>query len=67
LNVKRLLFTHLDEITHGGALLSLALHTQTPVSFLCNGQGVPEDIEPASATALSRLAWGEPLAAAAAV
>jgi flagellar biosynthesis protein FlhF len=66
MNPRRLLFTHLDEIAHGGGLLSLALQTQTPVSFLCHGQGVPEDIEPASNCLLSRLAWGEPSTAAAA-
>lgn len=66
MNPRRLVFTHVDEIAHGGGLLSLALQTQTPVSFLCNGQGVPEDIEPASNSLLSRLAWGEPSTAAAA-
>jgi len=36
------------------------------VSFLCAGQGVPEDIEPATRHALLRLIGAEPLAAAAA-
>jgi flagellar biosynthesis GTPase FlhF len=34
------------------------------VSFLCAGQGVPEDIEPATRLALHRLIGAQPLAAA---
>lgn len=61
-----LLFTHLDETTSCGGLLSLAIETGRPVSFLCAGQSVPEDIEAATRHALLRLIGAEPLAAAAA-
>lgn len=66
LRPSHLLFTHLDETTCCGGILSLAMETGRPVSFLCAGQSVPEDIEPASRHALLRLIGAEPLAAAAA-
>ncbi|HUA20079.1 MAG TPA: hypothetical protein VMB25_15125 [Bryobacteraceae bacterium] len=43
-----LLFTKLDETTSYGALLSAALETNEPISFLSTGQGIPEDLEPAT-------------------
>ena len=66
LRPSHLLFTHLDETTSCGGLLSLAIETGRPVSFLCAGQGVPEDIEPATHPALLRLIGSEPRMAAAA-
>ena len=63
---SHLIFTHLDETTSCGGILSLAIEIGRPVSFLCAGQGVPEDIEPATRLALLRLIGAEPLAAAAA-
>jgi flagellar biosynthesis protein FlhF len=63
---SHLIFTHLDETTSCGGMLSLAIETGRPVSFLCAGQSVPEDIEPATRHALLRLIGAEPLAAAAA-
>jgi len=66
LRPSHLLFTHLDETTSCGGLLGLAIETGSPVSFLCAGQSVPEDIEPATRQALLRLVGAEPLAAAAA-
>ncbi len=66
LRPARLIFTHLDETTCCGGILSLAMETGRPVSFLCAGQSVPEDIQPASRHALLRLIGAEPLAAAAA-
>ncbi len=65
LRPSHLLFTHLDETTSCGGLLSLAIETGRPVSFLCAGQGVPEDIEPATYPALLRLIGAEPRTAAA--
>jgi flagellar biosynthesis protein FlhF len=44
----RLLFTHLDEAESPGPLLETALRAGLPVSFLANGQQVPEDIDEAS-------------------
>jgi flagellar biosynthesis protein FlhF len=52
LNPDYLLFTKLDETESHGALLSVALQTARPLSFLTRGQAVPEDIEVASIGAL---------------
>jgi flagellar biosynthesis protein FlhF len=45
---SKLLFTHLDEAESYGPVLETALRSGLPVSFLTNGQQVPEDIEEAS-------------------
>jgi flagellar biosynthesis protein FlhF len=45
---SRLIFTRLDEAETLGALFGLAIRCEKPLSFLCNGQLIPEDIEPAS-------------------
>jgi flagellar biosynthesis GTPase FlhF len=47
-NPGKLIFTRLDETTSTAAVFSEAARTRRPVSFLCNGQSVPEDIRPAS-------------------
>lgn len=47
-NAGKLIFTRLDEATSTAAIFSEAARTQKPVSFLCRGQSVPEDIEAAS-------------------
>jgi len=47
-----LLFTKLDETDSQGAILSTALEADKPLSFFANGQNIPEDLEPASASAL---------------
>lgn len=43
-----LLFTRLDETGSAGSMFSLAARTGKPLSFLANGQQIPEDLEPAS-------------------
>lgn len=53
--VDRLLFTKLDETTSYGTLLNVADRTGIPLSYLTNGQKVPEDIEPADGAALANL------------
>jgi flagellar biosynthesis protein FlhF len=45
---SKLLFTHMDEAQGNGPVLETALRSGLPVSFLANGQQVPEDIEEAS-------------------
>jgi flagellar biosynthesis GTPase FlhF len=45
---SRLIFTRLDEAETLGAIFGLAIRCEKPLSFLCNGQLIPEDIEPAS-------------------
>ena len=47
-NPSKLIFTRLDETTSTASVISEAARTRRPVSFLCNGQSVPEDILPAS-------------------
>jgi flagellar biosynthesis protein FlhF len=49
---NRLLFTKLDETESFGPLLSEAVRTGKPVSFLTNGQAIPEDLEPATSERL---------------
>ena len=66
LRPSHLVFTHLDETACYGAVLSLAIESGRPVSFLCAGQSIPEDIEPATRSGLLRLIGGEQLAAMAA-
>jgi len=45
---SKLLFTHMDEAEGYAPVLETALRSGLPVSFLANGQQVPEDIEEAS-------------------
>ena len=49
-----LLLTKLDESTGLGNLLPLLRDGQPPLSYLTNGQNVPDDIEPANARRLAR-------------
>ena len=44
----KLIFTRTDETTSAASIFSEAVRTQRPVSFLCCGQSVPEDIQAAS-------------------
>ena len=43
-----LIFTRLDETDSLGSMFCEAVRSETPVSFLCDGQLVPENMEPAS-------------------
>ena len=52
-NFEYLLFTKLDETTSPGSIVSAALEAEKPVSYLTRGQSIPEDLEPASASALT--------------
>ena len=47
-----LLFTKLDETDSYGALISAALEAGKPLSFLANGQNMPEDLEAANPSVL---------------
>ncbi len=52
----RLIITKLDEgVGSVGALLSVVARAARPISYLTNGQRVPDDIEPADALRLARL------------
>ena len=41
----KMIFTKLDETTVYGNLLNLKIHTGAPLSYVTNGQNVPDDIE----------------------
>ena len=44
----KMIFTKIDESSTFGSLINAAIRTMTPISYLTNGQQVPEDIEPVS-------------------
>jgi flagellar biosynthesis protein FlhF len=52
---QRLLFTRMDETSSFGPILNEATRTRKPVSFLTNGQRIPEDIEEATAGRITGL------------
>jgi flagellar biosynthesis protein FlhF len=55
---KKLLFTRLDETDRFGALISESARRSLPVSFLATGQQIPDDLEPATKTALVEMVGG---------
>jgi len=48
LNPETCIFTKIDEAGEIGPVISQVMKTKFPVSYLTNGQNVPEDIERAS-------------------
>lgn len=54
-----LVFTKTDEAWGGGAVLEACTRASLPVSFVCTGQRVPEDIAPASAAWLAAFVLGQ--------
>ena len=64
----KVIFTKLDEADMYGVLISHALWSRLPISFLTNGQSIPEDLRPANAAEIAGLVLGgrpEAVAAAA--
>ncbi len=55
----KLLFTRMDETQTFGPILNLVVNTGKPVSFLCNGQQVPEDFGIAKKSLLADLILGQ--------
>ncbi len=53
-----LILTKLDEASSLGNVLSVLRFSKLPLSYLTNGQNVPDDIEPAHAQRLARLILG---------
>jgi flagellar biosynthesis protein FlhF len=45
---SKLLFTRVDETQTFGPILSQSVRMNLPISFLSGGQGIPEDLEPAT-------------------
>lgn len=58
-NTTSVILTKLDEAAGLGTLLSVARKVPLPISYLTNGQDVPDDIEPAHATRMARLILGD--------
>jgi len=48
INIDRLLFTKIDESSTYGNMVNLLIRTNIPLSFLCSGRKVPDDIEAGS-------------------
>jgi flagellar biosynthesis protein FlhF len=48
MNIHRLLFTKIDESCTYGNIVNLLIRTHIPLSFLCCGRKVPDDIEAGS-------------------
>ncbi len=57
------LFTKLDETESPSACLGAALEIDRPLSYFSTGQGIPEDIQPASADPLLAALFGQRAAA----
>lgn len=55
---QKLIFTHVDETSRYGALVSEAARHDLPISFLCTGQRIPDDLEEATAHRLTDLVLG---------
>jgi flagellar biosynthesis protein FlhF len=55
LGADRLVFTKLDETTSYGSLLNVVVDTELPVSYVTDGQMVPEDFEVADSQVLAQL------------
>ncbi len=58
-NISSLILTKLDEAPGLGSILSASRQIPFPVSYVTTGQDVPNDIEPANASRLSRLVLGQ--------
>ncbi|MBV9224027.1 MAG: flagellar biosynthesis protein FlhF [Acidobacteriaceae bacterium] len=52
-NPEKLLFTHLDEVETTGPAVEHAIRSALPVSFLTDGQGVPQDLHDATKSRLT--------------
>ena len=57
--VTRLIFTKLDEADGPASLLSVGVEIACPVSCVANGQRVPDDLHPASGSALTNFVMGK--------
>lgn len=55
---NRLLFTKADETNTYGTLLSVAMEAQIPVSYISDGQKIPENIKHATNNMIARMVLG---------
>ncbi|NLV16967.1 MAG: flagellar biosynthesis protein FlhF [Syntrophomonadaceae bacterium] len=63
LNIDKIIFTKLDETTCYGPILNVVTHTRKRLSYVTNGQNVPDDIELPDSSRLARLVVGDDLLA----
>jgi len=61
LSVDKLIFTKLDEAAHVGAVLNILNRVNKPISYVTNGQDVPDDIEVAQGRRLAERILGSSL------
>ncbi|MFA5527335.1 MAG: flagellar biosynthesis protein FlhF [Peptostreptococcales bacterium] len=54
-----IILTKLDETYNGGNILNTGYFTDKPISYICKGQIVPDDIEEAHKDNLADYIWGE--------
>lgn len=54
-----LILTKVDETYSAGNILNAGYFTERPISYICKGQVVPDDIENASKDTLLKYIWGE--------
>lgn len=54
-----LILTKVDETYSAGNILNAGYFTERPISYICKGQVVPDDIENASKETLLKYIWGE--------
>ncbi len=54
-----LILTKFDETYSAGNIMNAGYFTDKPISFICKGQVVPDDIEVASKETLLKYIWGE--------
>jgi flagellar biosynthesis protein FlhF len=55
LNCKRYIFTKIDEAQSHGVIINQLMKLNLPISYVTNGQNVPEDIEQASKEKIAKL------------
>ena len=55
LNCSSYIFTKVDEAERHGVIINQLMKTNLPVSYITNGQNVPEDIEPAGKGKIAKL------------
>lgn len=58
-NISRLIFTKLDETSFYGSIYNIACRSKVPLSYLTNGQNIPDDIEASDPVKLVQLLMKE--------
>ena len=54
-----IIFTKMDETKSYGNIMNAAYYTDKPISYVCMGQIVPDDVKTATKKLLFKYAWGE--------